>query len=275
MLDKKPTNRWTDLVVVWGVVIVPNSHPRCGLLIISNSEQHIVTDDTPWRHCDTKHTGEPNMVMTGVWRHRAKTVISSWHIPDGWWSSWPQSLRFIYFYFVFMTGDNYSGVCHMVIAGEGSNSLHWDDSTQHSGIIPGLLSIIPCYKLTTKIWYWYKRQESWQKCKLFLPLCFKTSRVCPPSQNNEVSLIKYWRNHSVETVVNVNEKPSMKCQISGTYLKRMKTFVSHTSEKNKKMYIIIPQRKGFLPQFELKSSFAFLMFPLWLSNAARMWLTAP
>ena len=36
-----------------------------------------------------------------------------------------------------MTGDNYSGVCHMVIAGEASDSLHWDDSRQgdNTGIV--------------------------------------------------------------------------------------------------------------------------------------------
>ena len=38
-----------------------------------------------------------------------------------------------------MTGDNYSGVCHMVIAGEGSDSLHWDDSRQHSGDNTGIV----------------------------------------------------------------------------------------------------------------------------------------
>ena len=57
------------------------------------------------------------------------------YVPDGWWSlpwsSWLLLLRFIYFYFVFMTANNYTGVCHMVIAGVDhillTSQLYWGD----------------------------------------------------------------------------------------------------------------------------------------------------
>ena len=60
-------------------------------------------------------------VLAAVWLLDGDTV----QMADGLHISAASSRsRFIYFYFVFMTGDNYSGVCHMVIAGEGSHSLH-------------------------------------------------------------------------------------------------------------------------------------------------------
>ena len=58
------------------------------------------------------------------------------YVPDGWWSlpwsSWLLLLRFIYFYFVFMTANNYTGVCHMVIAGVDHILL----TSSIEGIIP-------------------------------------------------------------------------------------------------------------------------------------------
>ena len=83
------------------------------------------------------------------------------YVPDGWWSlpwsSWLLLLRFIYFYFVFMTANNYTGVCHMVIAGvatifsspallRGLSQFLTTTHTQNNGnkpFIPHSLKILP------------------------------------------------------------------------------------------------------------------------------------